>query len=261
VSGAGRAGLAAVCAMSIGCGSAEVGGVRSGAATDAKLVFLLVGQSNMAGRGQVEDADRVAHPRVWALDREDRWVPAVDPIHFDRPAVAGVGPGTSFGRAVADAMPDVIVGLVPCAVGGSSIDDWSSEVRDGLHAEAVRRARIALEGGTLAGILWHQGESDVAAPDHYAEKAARLFADLRRDLAAPGAPVIVGTLGDFLAGAEALNRVLRSLPESVPRCACAGAEGLGHGGDRVHFDAASARVLGRRYARKWLDLARPLPGQ
>jgi len=30
-------------------------------------LFLLAGQSNMAGRGTVEPEDRVPHPRVWLL--------------------------------------------------------------------------------------------------------------------------------------------------------------------------------------------------
>ncbi|HEX8916483.1 MAG TPA: sialate O-acetylesterase, partial [Humisphaera sp.] len=54
-------------------------------AKDKFLLFLLVGQSNMAGRGKVEDEDRKPHPRVVSLDKAGQWVPAVDPIHFDKP--------------------------------------------------------------------------------------------------------------------------------------------------------------------------------
>ena len=52
-------------------------------------LFLLVGQSNMAGRGVVAPEDKVPHKRVLSLNKEDKWVPAVDPIHFDKP-IAGV---------------------------------------------------------------------------------------------------------------------------------------------------------------------------
>jgi len=83
-------------------------------------LYLLIGQSNMAGRGEVEPEDRVAHPRVLALDRENRWAPAVEPIHFDKP-IAGVGPGRAFGVAMAERDPSVRIGLIPCAAGGSPI--------------------------------------------------------------------------------------------------------------------------------------------
>src|SRR4051794_10431428 len=74
-------------------------------------LFLLIGQSNMAGRGKVEPQDRVPHPRVWVLDKDDQWAPAIDPLHFDKPKVAGVGLGSRFGRTLADADPSIHVGL------------------------------------------------------------------------------------------------------------------------------------------------------
>ena len=44
-------------------------------------LYTLIGQSNMAGRGRVGPLDTEIHPRVYALDRAGRWVPADDPIH------------------------------------------------------------------------------------------------------------------------------------------------------------------------------------
>ena len=62
-------------------------------------LFLLVGQSNMAGRGKLDDAALTPHPRVLALNKEGNWVPAVDPLHFDKPRIVGVGPGRAFAEA------------------------------------------------------------------------------------------------------------------------------------------------------------------
>ena len=90
-------------------------------------IFLLVGQSNMAGRGIVAEQDKKPHPRVLMLNKAGAWVPAVDPMHFDKSA-AGVGLGRTFGILVADARPDNTVGLIPCAVGGSPIDAWQPGV-------------------------------------------------------------------------------------------------------------------------------------
>jgi hypothetical protein len=88
-------------------------------------------------------------------------------------------------------------------VGGTSIDEWSSDKPDKLYAAAVRRAKVALKDGTLAGILWHQGEADAGKADAYPAKAVKLFADFRRDLAAGDhVPIVVGTIGEFKAEGE-----------------------------------------------------------
>ena len=90
---------------------------------------------------------------------------------------------------------------------------------------------------------------DRARRDAYPEKAASLFANLRKDLGAPEVPVVIGTLGDFLgAPAAEMNSVLRNLPQTIPHCAIADAKGLTDKGDHVHFDSPSARELGKRYA-------------
>jgi hypothetical protein len=216
-------------------------------------IFLLVGQSNMAGRGKVEEEDLKPHPHVFKLDKQGTWVPAIDPLHYDK-TVAGVGLGLTFGRAVAEAFPDDVIGLVPCAVGGTSIDQWSPAQEKGLYAEAIRRGKLATKDGTLAGILWHQGESDSKKADVYAEKAKTLFSRFRKDLDAPAVPVVIGTIGEFHPGGEAINAVLRALPDAVPGCRCADAAGLKDKGDKTHFDGASYRELGRRYTKAWVAL-------
>jgi Carbohydrate esterase, sialic acid-specific acetylesterase len=218
-------------------------------------VFLLIGQSNMAGRGIVEASDTALHPRVWTLAKDRSWRPASDPLHFDKPAIAGVGPGLTLGRCVADRHPAWVVGLVPAAFGGSSLDEWKPGSPN--YENAVARARIALAGGArLAGILWHQGESDdtPALAATYPERFAALVAALRRDLAAPDVPVLVGTIGPFSPAAPRMNPVLSGLPGVVARCSVVSADGLTGAKDHLHFDAASARELGRRYATAFEEL-------
>ena len=217
-------------------------------------VFLLVGQSNMAGRGAVEEQDKKPHPRVMTLDKQGQWVPAVDPIHYDKP-VAGVGLGTTFGKVIAEAHPDDVIGLVPCAFGGTSIAQWSPDKPDGLYADAIKRAKIALNDGTLAGILWHQGESDSKRTETYATSAEKLFAAFRKDLGSPDVPVVVGLIGEFHANNEAINGVLRDLPKTIPHLGVAESKGLEHKGDKVHFNAAAYREFGKRYAAQWNALA------
>lgn len=229
-------------------------------------LFLLVGQSNMAGRGEVTEADRKPHPRVLMLTKEGRWAPAVDPLHFDKPKVIGVGLGRSFASVVAEANPDVTIGLIPCAVGGSPIDAWqpgafykptSSHPWD----DAIRRARRAMDDGTLKGILWHQGESD-SRPERAADYEAKLH-DLvnrfRTELDAPDVPFLVGQMGQFAErpwdeSKQQVDAAHRRLPEKVPHTAFVSSDGLKHKGDEVHFDADSYREFGRRYAQAYLKL-------
>jgi hypothetical protein len=222
-------------------------------------LFLLVGQSNMAGRGAVAAEDREPHPRVLMLNKAGAWVPATDPMHFDKSA-AGVGLGKTFGIRIADAHPGITVGLIPCAVGGSPIDTWKPGVfypatKSHPWDDAMRRVHLAMEAGTLKGILWHQGESDsnAALAPGYEAKLHDLIARLRKELDAPEVPVIVGQMGRFTdapwSDAKTLvDKAHRDLPGKVSRTAFVSSEGLHHKGDKVHFDSDSYREFGRRYA-------------
>lgn len=220
-------------------------------------IFLLIGQSNMAGRGTVEAEDKAPHPRVYVLTKEVAWVPAVDPLHFDRPERIGTGLGKTFGTVVAEADPAVVVGLVPAAFGGSALDEW--QPGSPHYVNAVARTREAMKRGRLAGILWHQGESD-RAPDKVATYAARFttfITRLRADLGAPEVPLIVGEIGRFCPNEGPVNAEIRRLPALVARCALVSSEGLPGRPEEpevLHFESPGFRELGRRYAQAWLGL-------
>ncbi len=220
-------------------------------------LYLLIGQSNMAGRGAVEAQDKQPHPRVLKLTKGNTWAPATDPLHFDKP-IAGVGLGSSFGRSMADANPGVTTGLIPCAVGGTPLSRWSKG--GDLYKQAVVRAKAALKDGTLKGILWHQGENDSGNEQlakSYGERLGKMVQDLRAELGAGETPFVAGKLGEFLKreskeGKPALwplvNEQIGSLPKLVPHAAAVESAGLQHKGDSVHFDSPSLREFGRRYA-------------
>jgi hypothetical protein len=229
-------------------------------------LFLLVGQSNMAGRGEVTPDDQRPDPRVLMLDKEGRWVPAVDPMHFDKPAVVGVGLGRTFGLEIAKATPGVTIGLIPCAVGGSPVETWEPGAFDAATKthpwdDAMARARLALPAGTLKGILWHQGESD-STPERaglYGQRLHALIDRFRSELAAAAVPFIAGQMGIFpespWSGEKTIvDRVHQDLPAQVKGTAFVSAAGLTHKGDKVHFDAASYRELGKRYAAAFLAM-------
>jgi hypothetical protein len=233
-------------------------------------LYLLIGQSNMAGRGYVEAQDTLPNRHVLRLNPAGRWEVAKDPLHFDKP-VAGVGPGLAFGRAMAARDTSVIIGLIPCAVGGSGIDAWvPGAYFDGTkthpYDDALTRARTALATGTLAGIIWHQGESD-ASPEKsaaYATKLRSLIAQLRTDLQAPSVPFVAGQLPSFpqgttdAAGVARINEALAELNKTMPYYTYVPATGTTDRGDYLHLDAASARLMGRRYAAAMQQFQRPV---
>ncbi len=236
------------------------------AAQDKMDLYLLVGQSNMAGRGIVEEQDKTPHSRVMMLSKDNLWVPAIDPLHFDK-AAAGVGIGKTFGQIIAEATPGVTIGLIPCAVGGSPIDSWQPGVfypatKSHPWDDMAKRAAIALKSGTLKGILWHQGENDSNAKDApvYAAKLIDLLKRLRTLLNAPNVPFIAGQMGKFADAPWSPEKIIvdkahQDLASKVPHTAFVSAEGLNHKGDKVHFDSASFRELGKRYAEAYLKMA------
>lgn len=227
-------------------------------------LFLLVGQSNMAGRGIVEPQDKVPFPRVLMLNKRGEWVPAVDPLHFDKPA-AGVGLGRSFAAEIAAEDPNIVVGLIPCAVGGSPINAWKpgqyySPTKSHPWDDAIRRAKLAQESGTLKGILWHQGESD-SNPKHaakYADKLNDLVVAFRDELGAD-TPFIVGRLGQFdevkwTEPRKLVDKAHRELPQHQKNVAVVDSKGLTANADKIHFDAESCREFGKRYAKAYREL-------
>ncbi len=236
-------------------------------AKDKFYLFLLVGQSNMAGRGVVEAQDKEINPRVLMLNKEGKWVPAVDPMHFDKPA-AGVGLGKTFGQIIAKANPGVTIGLIPCAVGGSPIDTWKPGVfypatKSHPWDDMVKRVELALPAGKLKGILWHQGESDstAALAPNYAGKLQDLVQRLRELVKSPDVPFIAGQMGVFdevpwTPEKVVVDKAHRNLPKEVPHTAFVTAEGLHHKGDKVHFDSAAYRELGKRYAAAFLKMTK-----
>ena len=222
-------------------------------------LYLLVGQSNMAGRGKIELQDKVAVPRVLMLNKANEWVSAVDPIHFDK-TIAGVSLGRTFGIEMAKANKDVKIGLIPCAVGGTPIRRWQQN--GDLYKAALKRAKLAQKDGVIKGILWHQGEGDSGKEETAKIYEAQLHAMVtawRKDLGGVNIPIVVGEMGRFYKRAKfkhLVDAALKALPSKMKHAAWVSAEGLDHKGDVVHFNAAGYRELGKRYAAKMQALVK-----
>lgn len=239
-------------------------GKRQSTASRKMDIYLLMGQSNMAGRGRISRGDTsIKNKKVFMLTRDLKWTYAKDPLHFDKPGIAGVGPGLSFGLEMQKAKGGTAIGLVPTAVGGTSINSWTpggydKATRTHPYDDAEKRIVAAMANGVIKGVIWHQGEADSQADSAalYLPKLIRLIQRVRNLTGNPDLPFVVGELGKFKAKSANINVQLVKLPGLVPHTAVVSSDGLVHKGDSVHFDAGSAVILGRRYAEKMMYLQR-----
>lgn len=219
-------------------------------------LYLLVGQSNMAGRGKADNLSYPKNPRLLMLTEQNEWVTAQDPLHFDKPKVTGVGPGLAFGQKMLgyESDSDVKIGLIPCAVGGTTIDMW--QPGKDAYDDAIKRLHAAMQNGVVKGIIWHQGESDSdeEKSEVYLDKLKKLIELFREEIGNSEVPFVAGELGYYRDNYLLINNKLKNLPTVVPHTAVATSIGLIHNGDGTHLDSESARRLGQRMAISMYEL-------
>ena len=235
-------------------------------------VYLLFGQSNMEGIGDIEPQDRETNPRVRVLqdktcpdlDREyGNWYVAEPPLNR---CWAGIGPGDYFGKTVARETDDPIhVGLVPAAVSGADIalfekgapigrnDREIPEQFSGAYEWLVDLARQAQKVGTIKGILFHQGETNTGQSE-WKYQVQGIVEDLKSDLGIGDVPFLAGELLYAEEGGccASHNAEINQLPDLIPNAHVVSAEGL-EGQDEAHFTTEAYREFGRRYATEMLE--------
>ncbi len=222
---------------------------------------LLIGQSNMAGRGYAKDVEPIKNKNLLVL-RNGRWRPMYVPVNPDR-NTAGINLGESFADLYAKDK-GVNVGLIPCADGGSCLDQW--QVGGLLFDHACFQAKLAQRTSTIAAVLWHQGESDCEEDRYpfYEEKISVIFDAFREKLGLFDVPFLVGGLGDYLAFCEKepsckknyklVNQALQNFAKNKEMTGFVSAEGLESNSDFLHFSAVSLREFGERYYHEFLKL-------
>ncbi|MCB9055812.1 MAG: sialate O-acetylesterase [Chitinophagales bacterium] len=229
-------------------------------------IFLMAGQSNMAGRGFVEPSDTISSHRIISLGENNIWYYAKEPLHFYEPNLTGLDCGLSFAKELLKYIPENIsIGLIPCAVGGSSIQQWNNdETYRGVTLLSNFKERLE-EGknkGIIKGVLWHQGESDansIGIPP-YAKQTTKLFAAFRQMANNEKLPILVGELGSFRqpAGVQAqcdsINQVIHQTARLDKYRFVIPTGDLGHKGDNLHFNSSAQREMGIRFAQKYNEV-------
>ena len=218
--------------------------------------ILIIGQSNMAGRGFIADAEPLdtLDGRLRVM-RNGRWELMYRPVNPDRPT-AGICLAESFAKAYAQDHPDTQVGIIPCADGGTSLNQWAEGGL--LFDNAIYHAKLAMRTSHLVGILWHQGEADCGYQLYplYLEKITKIMCQLRKELGDERLPIVVGGLGEFLIHYPRaphfenyihINNTLKEFASTFPHTAFASAEGLKDNGDSLHFNDKSLLEFGLRY--------------
>lgn len=226
-------------------------------------VFLLLGQSNMAGYPQAQQADKTENERIRVLGfddcsetgrRVDEWDTAAPPLH--ECWNSALGPGDYFAKGLLSSIPSGdTIGLVPCAVSGERIETFL-KVGGSEYGWILRRARLAQEaGGVIEGLIFHQGESNTG-DGSWPGKVNTLVTDLRNDLGLGDVPFLAGELA-YSGNSASHNPLVNQLPSVVANAHVVSADGLSiDAADtqwNVHFDHGSQVTFGERYAEKMIE--------
>ena len=214
------------------------------------MVFLMIGQSNMAGRAAMEPKDKTPFKGVQLLNAESKWEQAVNPLNRYSAlrkdiSMQRIGPSAGFGTAIQAHFKDRSIGLIVNARGGSSVNQWQPGMP--LMATSLKRWR---EAGSpqLSAVIWHQGESDAEDPE-YLKKLSVVVNEIRSKVGQPDLLFIAGEVY----GDRPVNGKIRAIGEHIPHTGFVSVKDLTVF-DKVHFDRKSILELGRRYAQKYIEL-------
>ncbi|CAM9722776.1 unnamed protein product, partial [Ectocarpus fasciculatus] len=167
----------------------------------------------------------------------------------------GVGPGNSFAKEI---LNDTLrhVGLVPAAVGATSLEEWMPEyyAKDQLGPDSKISTRA---GSAIGGILWYQGCNDAADSEHVAQtlypkrfprfmsfvrEADRLAASADR---IPVVTVAITSTRPMLTHIKTIRRYqLNQAQLDVPNLAVVDAQGAALSKDSIHLECKSYVLLG-----------------
>ena len=247
-------------------------------------IFLCFGQSNMEGAARPEAEDLKSPGSRFllmpAVDDAQRgrtmgkWCEAAAPLC--RPNT-GLTPADWFGRTLIETLPDNIrVGVIHVAIGGIRIEGfmpdqiaeyvktapgWMKGMLEAYgnnpYERLVTLAKRAQQDGVIKGVLMHQGESNTGDPE-WAQKVQSVYDHLLGDLQLKPeeVPLLAGEVVQANGEGQcvAMNKQIDELPKTLHTAHVVSSTGCSNGPDKLHFDAAGYRELGRRYGEKMLEL-------
>lgn len=217
----------------------------------------------MAGRGAIINGvipvDNTPDPfKVFRLNAQLKWEVARDPLHdgIDLGKKCGVGPGMSFANSVKTQLG--VIGLVPCARGGTSIKQWEKGGEDGYYDNMIKRAKAATEvggGGEIKALIWYQGESDTSYlndAENYKGRLEKLVQNVRTDLNMPSLPILQVIIES--ADGPLKDEVIKQQKAfKMPNVVKVDSNGLGLNDDKIHLNTEAQVQLGKWLADAYLN--------
>lgn len=203
-----------------------------------------------------------------------KWCEAAAPLC--RPNT-GLTPADWFGRTLIETLPENIrVGVIHVAIGGIRIEGfmpdqiaeyvktapgWMKGMLEAYgnnpYERLVTLAKRAQQDGVIKGVLMHQGESNTGDPE-WAQKVQSVYDHLLGDLQLKPeeVPLLAGEVVQANGEGQcvAMNKQIDELPKTLHTAHVVSSTGCSNGPDKLHFDAAGYRELGRRYGEKMLEL-------
>ena len=227
----------------------------SGLAIPAQ-VFVLAGQSNMLGRAVPVSKGAKSDPRLLVWRKDGGWQVAVDPLGDLKNSANGVGPGMTFGLGSIQKLNPQTVGLVQCAISGTTISKWQPP--HSAYSNCISQVHAA--GGHIDGILFLQGESDATNKDDAGSWAKRfkvVLTAFRSDLGAD-VPMVMAQIGkinssDFPYQKTVREQQAKAVGQSTGLTMVTTLD-LKTQSDGVHFTVDSQKTLGTRFAAAWWQL-------
>jgi hypothetical protein len=221
-------------------------------------IYLVIGQSNMAGRAEVTADLQEAIDGVFLFTgiEDSLWIPAKNPLNLyssirKEVAMQRLGPAYNFAKTLRMHRPSQEIGLVVNAKGGTALAEWMPGGH--FYQEAVNRSKIASKHGTIRGVIWHQGESDLSDLSDYLPRLETMIHQLRSDLGIPDLRFVAGHIATDQSERAVFNELIEQLPQQVAFTRVVDASGT-KTFDDVHFDTESQLLMGKRYGEKMIEL-------
>ncbi len=242
-------------------GGSSAGNTGSGGAS-VFHIFMLMGQSNMAGVAKKQASDENTDDRLKVLggcnQPAGQWNTAKPPLN-DCPGEKGwnlndtVDPGIWFAKTLLEKLPKGdTIGLIGTAESGESINTF---ITGGSHHQMIlnkiAKAKMTAPDGRFAGIIFHQGESD-NGQNTWPDKVVQLYNEVKKAWGVSyDVPFVLGELpaGGCCAGH---NTQVHAAADKLPIGAWVSQEGT-KVMDEYHFDHASVVLMGQRYGEKMIE--------
>ena len=157
-------------------------------------IFIIAGQSNASGRGELNASNESPDPKVVMFANDYQFKTAYEPLDDPLNQVDGIsndsavitsikghGFGLRAGKDLITAGLDSVV-LIPCPLGGTSLSQWLMTAdpfdRNTLFGSCNYRQLTASPNGVSA-LWWYQGESNSGAPVTYISQHTTFISQFR----------------------------------------------------------------------------------